>query len=157
MLECFVITLLCITFSKKNQNKSAWYLLKEIMRFYFGIRQISKQDKKINPNLATPTRQIRIYLFWWTLTESNRWPFARQANALPAELNVLIKYCWIIISYSSKKSKSFLKKYFFFLLFCFYLFLSCSQNHFSIILVSINENDANLLLPIQILWYNKMT
>ena len=25
---------------------------------------------------------------WWTITDSNRWPFARQANALPAELIV---------------------------------------------------------------------
>ena len=36
-------------------------------------------------------------LFWWTLTDSNRWPFARQANALPAELSVYLS--WIFRSF----------------------------------------------------------
>ena len=31
---------------------------------------------------------------WWMLTGSNRWPFARQANALPAELNIQQQNIW---------------------------------------------------------------
>ena len=31
-----------------------------------------------------------VFYNWWTLTGSNRWPSARQADALPTELNVRI-------------------------------------------------------------------
>ena len=56
-----------------------------------------------------------------------------------------------------QKKQVLFEKIFFLFIVLLLSFPSCSQNHFSIILVSINENDANLLLPIQILWYNKMT
>ena len=46
----------------------------------------------IDSNSMTHVRITKVLFvtlsLWWTLTDLNRWPFARQANALPAELNV---------------------------------------------------------------------
>ena len=50
---------------------------------------------------------------WWTLTVSNRWPSARQADALPTELSVHLFAARIIISglpcNVNNKNKNFLK------------------------------------------------
>ena len=52
-------------------------------------RAVPSRRQRKNRTLST---DIRLGFIWWTITDSNRWPFARQANALPAELNVLTNY-----------------------------------------------------------------
>jgi hypothetical protein len=51
---------------------------------YYTIKNTAKNGLK---------SRLLAVLYWWTLTDLNRWPFARQANALPAELNVHIFVC----------------------------------------------------------------
>ena len=48
-----------------------------------------------------------ILLLWWTLTDLNRSPFARQANALPAELNVHNSTALLYLKQTVKSSTIF--------------------------------------------------
>ena len=60
-----------------HKNRSA-----KLSTIYMPIKKFPKRKTELFPNGKNR-------FLWWTLTDSNRWPFARQANALPAELNVL--------------------------------------------------------------------
>lgn len=83
---------------RKSQEK---YAVNSIIHFSLFIKNpvgwtmnnewwIMKNTKKKSRRKPTG------FFLWWTLTDSNRWPFARQANALPTELNVLLCCCCII-------------------------------------------------------------
>ena len=83
------------TWSRKAKGRIPspwWYPAFARLQFRVVLSQNLLQTKNV-PEPFFVKNRVRVRTVWWTVQDSNLWPPARQADALPAELTVHILFC----------------------------------------------------------------